>query len=307
MEYIVKQDGTLFTLENDELLVTVARRGAELTRIYDKKADREVLWCAEPSVWNRHAPVLFPFVGKCYEGAYVHDGKEYGMTPHGFARDMDFEPLLCDMDECWFRLKDTPETYEKYPFHFEVEIGHRLEGRTIEVMWKVANTDSGEMLFMMGGHPAFQVPEGKNIYDFTFEFNRRGCREGQFTDCLHYLAPNANGYEKEELQGNLKLSEGRVPLTKGFFDTALTYMFDEAQVSSVSLMVDGSPYVTLECSDFPYLGIWTMEATHPFVCLEPWYGICASDGYKGELKDRRGIISLPGWENWQKSYQIRVE
>ena len=303
----MKQDGTLFTLENDELLVTVARRGAELTRIYDKKADREVLWCAEPSVWNRHAPVLFPFVGKCYEGAYVHDGKEYGMTPHGFARDMDFEPLLCDMDECWFRLKDTPETYEKYPFHFEVEIGHRLEGRTIEVMWKVANTDSGEMLFMMGGHPAFQVPEGKNIYDFTFEFNRRGCREGQCTDCLHYLAPNANGYEKEELQGNLKLSEGRVPLTKGFFDTALTYMFDEAQVSSVSLMVDGSPYVTLECSDFPYLGIWTMEATHPFVCLEPWYGICASDGYKGELKDRRGIISLPGWENWQKSYQIRVE
>ncbi|MCB6928904.1 aldose 1-epimerase family protein [Enterocloster bolteae] len=303
----MKQDGTLFTLENDELLVTVARRGAELTRIYDKKADREVLWCAEPSVWNRHAPVLFPFVGKCYEGAYVHDGKEYGMTPHGFARDMDFEPLLCDMDECWFRLKDTPETYEKYPFHFEVEIGHRLEGRTIEVMWKVANTDSGEMLFMMGGHPAFQVPEGKNIYDFTFEFNRRGCREGQFTDCLHYLAPNANGYEKEELQGNLKLSEGRVPLTKGFFDTALTYMFDEAQVSSASLMVDGSPYVTLECSDFPYLGIWTMEATHPFVCLEPWYGICASDGYKGELKDRRGIISLPGWENWQKSYQIRVE
>ena len=303
----MKQDGTLFTLENDELLVTVARRGAELTRIYDKKADREVLWCAEPSVWNRHAPVLFQFVGKCYEGAYVHDGKEYGMTPHGFARDMDFEPLLCDMDECWFRLKDTPETYEKYPFHFEVEIGHRLEGRTIEVMWKVANTDSGEMLFMMGGHPAFQVPEGKNIYDFTFEFNRRGCREGRFTDCLHYLAPNANGYEKEELQGNLKLSEGRVPLTKGFFDTALTYMFDEAQVSSVSLMVDGSPYVTLECSDFPYLGIWTMEATHPFVCLEPWYGICASDGYKGELKDRRGIISLPGWENWQKSYQIRVE
>ena len=303
----MKQDGTLFTLENDELLVTVARHGAELTRIYDKKADREVLWCAEPSVWNRHAPVLFPFVGKCYEGAYVHDGKEYGMTPHGFARDMDFEPLLCDMDECWFRLKDTPETYEKYPFHFEVEIGHRLEGRTIEVMWKVANRDSGEMLFMMGGHPAFQVPQGKNIYDFTFEFNRRGCREGQFTDCLHYLAPNANGYEKEELQGNLKLSEGRVPLTKGFFDTALTYMFDEAQVSSVSLMVDGSPYVTLECSDFPYLGIWTMEATHPFVCLEPWYGICASDGYKGELKDRRGIISLPGWENWQKSYQIRVE
>ena len=36
----MKQDGTLFTLENDDLLVTVARHGAELTRIYDKNAGR---------------------------------------------------------------------------------------------------------------------------------------------------------------------------------------------------------------------------------------------------------------------------
>lgn len=140
----MKQDGTLFTLENDDLLVTVARHGAELTRIYDKKAGREILWGADPAVWDRHAPVLFPFVGKCYEGRYIHEEKEYAMpTQHGFARDMEFEPVLCDMDECWFKLKDTPETFAKYPFHFELEIGHRLEGRTITVMWKVTNQDSG--------------------------------------------------------------------------------------------------------------------------------------------------------------------
>ena len=227
-----------YVLENDTLRVEIDSFGAELKSVKRKSNDKEYMWYADKKYWGRTSPVLFPFVGNCRNKEYRYGGKTYAIGQHGFARDMDFEPLLCDMDECWFRLKDTPETYEKYPFHFEVEIGHRLEGRTIEVMWKVANTDSGEMLFMMGGHPAFQVPEGKNIYDFTFEFNRRGCREGQFTDCLHYLAPNANGYEKEELQGNLKLSEGRVPLTKGFFDTALTYMFDEAQVSSVSLMVD---------------------------------------------------------------------
>lgn len=304
---MMKQDGTLFTLENDELLVTVARHGAELTRIYDKKAGREILWSADPSVWGRHAPVLFPFVGKCYNGSYIHEEKERHMTPHGFVRDMEFEPVLCDMDECWFRLKDTPETYETYPFHFEVEIGHRLDGRTIQVMWKVTNTDSGEMLFMMGGHPAFQAPEGKTIYDFTFEVNQKGSRKGQCQDRVHYLAPNAQGYEQEDLQGELKLSEGKVPLTEGFFDRALTYIFDEAQVSSMGLLVDGSPYVTVECSEFPYLGVWTMEATHPFVCLEPWYGICASEGYQGELKDRRGIVSLAGWESWKKSYSITVE
>lgn len=302
----MRQDGTLFTLENDELLVTVARHGAELTRIYDKRAGRDVLWGADPAVWNRHAPVLFPFVGKCYEGKYVHNETEYAMTSHGFARDMEFEPVLCDMDECWFRLKDTEKTYETYPFHFEVEIGHRLEGRTITVMWRVVNPDSEELLFMMGGHPAFVTPEGRSIYDFTFEFNKEGGRKGQPGEELHYLAPDCDGYEVEALQGTLKLTDGQTPLTKGFFDTALTYMFDQSQVGSVSLLLDGKPYVTVGCDGFPYVGVWTMEETHPFVCLEPWYGLCAQKGFTGELKDRPGVVSLGPWESWNKSYTIQV-
>ena len=63
----MKHDGNLFTLENDDLLITVERRGAQLSRIYDKKAGREVLWGADPAVWGRHSPILFPFVGKSFE------------------------------------------------------------------------------------------------------------------------------------------------------------------------------------------------------------------------------------------------
>ena len=166
---------------------------------------------------------------------------------------------------------------------------------------------TGEMLFMMGGHPAFQVPAGKNIYDYTFVFNKEGCNQGKFQQGLHYLAPDGDGYEVEALQGELKLEKGQVPLTKGFFDRALTYMVDNAQVSSVGLLVDGKPYVTVLCDSFPYLGIWTKEKTHPFVCLEPWYGICAARGYEGELKDRRGVNVLPAGETWEKHYSIRVE
>ena len=303
----MKNDGTVCTLENEELLITVDRHGAELTRIYDKKAGRELLWGADPAVWNRHAPVLFPFVGKSFDGKYTHEGKEHGITPHGFARDMEFEPLLCDMDECWFRLKDTPDTYGVYPFHFELEIGHRLTGRTIEVMWRVKNPDTGELLFMIGGHPAFQVPEGKTIYDYTLVFNKEGKEAGNHQEELHYLAPNDQGYQVEEKTGSLKLKDGQVPVTKGFFDQVLTYMFDGAQISSVGLLVDETPYVTIDCGDFPYLGVWTIEATHPFVCLEPWYGLCAPDGYKGELKDRPGIQKLEAWGTWEKSYSIRIE
>lgn len=303
----MKTDGTVFTLENEELLVQVERHGAQLSRIYDKKAGRELLWNADPAVWSRHAPVLFPFIGKCYEGSYFLNGQEYPMTPHGFARDMDFEPVLCDREECWYRLTDTEETYARYPFHFQIEIGHRLTGRTVEVMWRVENRGSEEMLFMMGGHPAFRVPEGKTIYDYTFVFNREGKKQGEHQQSLHYLSPNRAGYEEEALGGVLELKDGQTALTKGFFDRALTYIFDEEQLSSAGLLVDGVPYVTVTFDGFPFLGVWTMEKTHPFVCLEPWYGICASQGFQGDLAERRGIQKLEAQGVWEKQYSIRIE
>ena len=54
----MKNDGTVFTLENEELLIRVERRGAELSRIYDKRTGRDLLWEADPAVWERHAPIL---------------------------------------------------------------------------------------------------------------------------------------------------------------------------------------------------------------------------------------------------------
>ena len=46
----MKSDGSIFTLENEELLITVESHGAQLSRIYDKKADREILWSADPDL-----------------------------------------------------------------------------------------------------------------------------------------------------------------------------------------------------------------------------------------------------------------
>ena len=78
-------------LENEKLRVTISDRGAELISVVDKGKDRERLWQADPAVWNRHAPILFPFVGKVISGKYRVNGQEYDMkTQHGFARDLDF-------------------------------------------------------------------------------------------------------------------------------------------------------------------------------------------------------------------------
>ena len=51
-------------LENACLCVEIAEKGAELTRIFNKKTGAEILWNGNPEFWNRHSPILFPNVGK---------------------------------------------------------------------------------------------------------------------------------------------------------------------------------------------------------------------------------------------------
>lgn len=286
-------------LENESLLIEINTWGAELARIYDKKNHREVLWEGKPEIWGRHSPILFPFIAKSFEGKYRYEGKTWDITPHGFARDMEFSLLSHTDSEVWFGLSDSSETHKMYPFCFNLELGFRLKENRITVLWKVINRDEKEMLFMIGGHPAFKTPEGSTIYDFTFDFHGK--------DMLHYLAPNDKGYEEAGLSGMLKLENGRVPLTKGFFDTALTYMFDDGQVEKVSLLLPGGkPYVTVSCKGIPYFGIWTMEKTHPFVCLEPWCGICDKQDYDGELAGRMGIQKLGSNQIFEREYEIEV-
>ena len=67
-------------LENEKLRITIADRGAELISVVDRQSGRERLWQADPSIWNRHAPILFPFVGKLTDGKNRIDGEERVMA-----------------------------------------------------------------------------------------------------------------------------------------------------------------------------------------------------------------------------------
>ena len=101
----------MHVLENDVLKITVADRGAELTSVRDKENGCERIWTGEPAIWNRHAPILFPFVGKVKGGRYRTGGKEYPMpTQHGFARDMRFACTEEAPDRITHRLAACAET-----------------------------------------------------------------------------------------------------------------------------------------------------------------------------------------------------
>ena len=114
------------TLENDRLAITIDDHGAELSRIFDKKNNRDVLWEADPKFWKRHAPILFPNVGRHYEANYRYKGVTYPSQAHGFARDTDFTLFSETETSVTHRITSTPETKKGYPFDFILtEIGRK--------------------------------------------------------------------------------------------------------------------------------------------------------------------------------------
>ena len=100
-------------LENEYLRLTFEERGGQLTGIYDKENDRELLWEGDPKFWSYHAPVLFPFVGKMFGGVYRYDGKEYEIGQHGFARTSVFRPAGRTEDSISWELADSDASREK--------------------------------------------------------------------------------------------------------------------------------------------------------------------------------------------------
>ena len=79
-----------YTIENEKFSVSIDSKGAELCSMRSKKTGIEYVWQADPHVWARHAPVLFPIVGRLKDKTYTVGGKEYHITQHGFGRDLEF-------------------------------------------------------------------------------------------------------------------------------------------------------------------------------------------------------------------------
>ena len=81
------------TIHNEFLTLTVDTHGAEAVSLKNA-AGEELLWQADPAVWKRHAPILFPWTGKLPGGTFEVDGKTYKGGQHGFARDVEHTLLL---------------------------------------------------------------------------------------------------------------------------------------------------------------------------------------------------------------------
>ena len=280
-----------YTIENEVLKVTIASKGAELTSIFRKEDSRECLWNADPSAWNRHAPVLFPVVGKFRDCKYTYNGNTYEMGQHGFARDMEFTCEKQTETSIYFTLTETEDTLKKYPFSFKLTCGYELNGSSVKVIWKVENTDTKDLHFSIGGHPAFVGKKG-SLTGAELRFNKEGS--------LDYFLINENGNKKHE-KHSLALAGNAYTITEDMFDKD-ALIVEGKQATEISLFEDGVRLVTVK-TDCPLFGIWSAKGKgNPFVCIEPWYGRCDAEDYEGDLAGREYGNSLKKGEVFEKSF-----
>lgn len=288
------------SLSNQYLTIRVADHGAELSGIVANATGKEYLWQADPAFWKRHSPVLFPIVGSVWEGKYRQDGATYSLSQHGFARDRDFTLVHESENELRFALESDERTREVYPFDFLLEIGYRLEGNRIEVLWRVVNTGDRTAYFQIGAHPAFYYPN----YDLATE--ERGYFAFDVKSGLVYRALAEKGCVGDEIRPVPLDAEGLLPLNVHTFDID-TFILENSQVRRVDLLdVEKRPYLSLSFTA-PLVGLWSpLTKNAPFVCIEPWYGRCDRVNYSGEYKDRDWVNRLEPGEVFDASYTIEI-
>lgn len=285
-----------YTLKNECLTVSVNSLGAEVVSIKDN-CGRELWWNGDPAFWKGHSPILFPACGGLWNGEYSLDGKVYMMPKHGFAKGMEFvaegDVAVCD-GGCSLSLttEDNEETRKCFPFRWRLTLTYTLRGEQLECEAVVRNMGDATMHYQIGGHPAIALPD----FDMA--------REGDMNGIVGYLSPTnltasrpVNGVSvvRAGEQGcwgperfHVKMNEnGLIPIcVETFCNEAL--IFDGCQFYGMDVYrADGTTPLAQVYFDAPVCLVWQMtDLLCPYVCIEPWFGLCDRQGWSMPLDYR---------------------
>ncbi|TYC48202.1 aldose 1-epimerase family protein [Weissella muntiaci] len=286
-------------LDNGSICVEVSEHGAELISVINKETGLEYMWQADPNFWGRHAPNLFPIVGRLRGDRYKYRDKTYFMTQHGFARDNEFNVVEQSDTTVRLRLTDSEETHAIYPFRFQFDVEYRLTSQdTLGIAYIVTNTDNHDIYFSVGGHPGFNVPlvEGEKFTDYYLNIEPR----------RHYERAKLMG---PYLDNNLESSfDTRVPLRlrrDDYKDDAIILRLGGNPVSIVLARLNESHGITMHIQDAKYVGLWTQYVKEaPFVAIEPWWGIADTVDADGNIAHKYAINELSPAQTFTGSYSL---
>ena len=107
-------------------------------------------------------PILFPICGNLPDNTYQHQGRNYTLKQHGFARDLPWQVCKQSSETAaslTIELNSNPATRQVYPFDFQLIFTYQLQGNSLKIHQKVINLSPEKMPFSIGFHPYFQVTD----------------------------------------------------------------------------------------------------------------------------------------------------
>jgi galactose mutarotase-like enzyme len=291
------KNSAMLTIENEYLTVRINPKGAELTSIFNKQTQLEYMWSADPDVWPRHSPVLFPIVGTLKDNTYQFDGTAYSLPRHGFAREKVFVAEDHQRDECVFALVSNHETRQAFPFDFRLRIKYSLLENTLSTTYQVLNSGDDSMWFSLGAHPAFNLPlvKGTNYDDYYLEFEKT-------ENAGHWPISKEGLIERSPLP--ILENTHKLPLTKELFSKdALVFKSLRSSVVTLKSAVVANG-IEFSFPGFPFLGLWAVKGGD-FLCIEPWCGIADPVDTNQQLREKEGINKLAKGDEFARTWSAR--
>ncbi|WGV25594.1 aldose epimerase [Halotia branconii] len=192
-------------------------------------------------------PILFPICGNLPDNSYIHNGKQYNLKQHGFARDLSWEvtdQATQNQASLTVVLNSTEQTKAVYPFDFQVVFTYKLQGNTLEIQQEYKNLSSIQLPFSTGFHPYFLA---KDKTQLKFEIPSHEYQDQR-------------SKEIHRFNGNFDFNLDEIDVA-----------FKELTSQSATV-IDNSRKLELTLDygkEYPILVFWTLKGKD-FYCLEPW-------------------------------------
>ena len=279
----------IYTIGGDLLTVAVNTLGAELISV--KHLGKERLWQNENGGWAGHAPVLFPYAGRC---TVKVDGVKYPSQMHGVACSQEFEVVEKTDDSVTLVLRDNEETRAQYPFAFSFFVTYTVAANCLKVRYAVENTGERTLPFALGMHESYALDN--EVMHHFIEFER-------VEDYDTWLVNPDTG----KLTGEVK-SLGRHKnfwLPQEFMEDN-TVVFKGVQSNFLYLKNNRNECLaTLSFPGFSNVLLWHPKGSN-MVCIEPWQNLPDDDGKEPiEFSQKAGVTNLAKGERAEFTHEIR--
>lgn len=284
----------MLTLRGAAGTAQISEHGAEPHSL--RGADgHELLWQAGEA-WRRHAPILFPIVGRVPDDTISVDGRTYALTQHGFARDLVWDVVATTGSSATLRLRDTVETRARFPYAFELSATYVLDDRGLATTYQVTNPGDVPLPFSIGSHPAFAwpleagAPQDEHIVVFD-EPEPAAIRRLDHTLVLPDPEPTP-------------VDGATLRLDPALFATDAVVM-DQVVSRGLRYLAPSGRGLRMTWDEvFDVFVVWSRPDGADLLCLEPCVGGAAPIDFTGDLRDKPGVVVVSPGGTFRASYRI---